>query len=110
MRTSLSRTTGSGVPTGTSKGIAADEPAMICVALGLFACPKHSPADKKIKRIGETVARIKFVLLFLVAQASACATKLSISPGGNAKEQRCKTVNDRCMEGPGPQRASSAAE
>src|ERR1700722_19655242 len=67
MRTSLSRTTGRGVPAGTSNEIAAGDPATISVAPRFSACAKLNPTDKKIKRIAEGMARIRFVLLFSVA-------------------------------------------
>src|SRR4029077_2548108 len=62
MRTSLSRTTGRGIPAGTSREICLADPTPVSGTVGPFACPKISPADKRIKTKADEMVRIGFTL------------------------------------------------
>jgi hypothetical protein len=52
------------VPVGTSKGIAAGDPATTSVVAGLSACPKLNPEVKKTEMIVKGTARMRFIILF----------------------------------------------
>src|SRR5580700_4773990 len=86
MRTSLSRTTGRGVPAGTSNGIAPGEPAPVSEPAGRSVCPNINPADIKIKTRGDGKGRIGSILTFDFR--SAAAKQAGISYGRNTRENR----------------------
>jgi hypothetical protein len=60
----LSRTTGKGVPAGTSRRITAGDPATTSVVTELSACPKLNPEAKKIEMTVKGTARMRFIILF----------------------------------------------
>src|SRR5579863_8185886 len=115
MRTSLSRTTGRGVPAGTSSGIASGDPVPVPDTAGLSACPKINPADKKIKTTAEGKGRTGFILS-LDLRSAAAKTLESARPGTSAETfwRQCVSLGMQHLDvllhgGAGLPRASSAA-
>src|SRR5580700_6090768 len=101
MRTSLSSTTGRGVPAGTSSAIVPGDPVAVSEAVGSSACPKINPTDKKIKTNAERMGRIRFFLAFNLRSVAANCPIRNVhgQPSGKLCHQGCNTLTQCCMEG-----------
>src|SRR5690349_3632983 len=96
MRTSFSRTTGSGIPAGTTRGISPVDPAAVSETAGPFVCPKINPADKRIKTKADEMVRIGSILTFDLRSMTCKTARFRFGREGRPGKQSCGVAPD-CM-------------